>query len=219
MLTRSLVTPRDKAARSGEIPCDAGLFQQLRTLRKELADAANVPPYVVFSDVTLRHIAREYPLEGAALLRIPGVGEKKLADYGPPFLQAVRAWLAENDRQTFAPLAPAAPAARTASVMNDSAALTFEYFNAGKSILEIARLRELAETTIETHLAQAVQAGESLDPRAFYGEAEENEMRAALDGYEEEALKPVYEQLGGRISYGKLRIFRAFENRRALAQP
>jgi hypothetical protein len=44
-------------------------------------------------------------------------------------------------------------------------------------------------------------------------------MRAALQGYTEESLKPVFEHLGTHISYGKLRLFRAFESRTPQTTP
>jgi hypothetical protein len=57
-----------------------------------------------------------------------------------------------------------------------------------------------------------VENGGTYDPRAFYSQAEEDEIRAALTGLDGPALSPIYEKLGGRISYGKLRLFLAFEN-------
>ncbi len=210
MLTRSLAVPKSKTIRTGDIPCDPGLFEVLRTLRKELADARNVPPYVVFSDVTLRHFSRDYPGNDAALLRVPGVGEKKLDDYGRTFIDAIRAWLTENPRQAFTPLeAVAAPPPRTPTITGGTAAITLELFKNGQSVAEIAITRSLAESTIESHLAQAIENGGQLDPRGLYTAEEERQMQAALEGYDEIALKPVFEQLEGRISYGKLRLYRA----------
>ena len=55
-----------------------------------LAKARDVPPYVVFSDKTLRAIASSQPTTAAAFLRCPGVGERKLEAYGGEFLRAVR---------------------------------------------------------------------------------------------------------------------------------
>ena len=215
MLTRALETPRaNSAARSGEIPCDSGLFECLRILRKTLADARNVPPYVVFSDVTLRHFSRDYPQDAAALLSVPGVGDKKREDYGEAFLNVIRQWLSENPPQKFAPLDPiAAPVPRTPGITNGTAALTLEFFKNGQSIAEIAETRGLAVTTIESHLAQAIENGESLDPRGLYSAEEERQMQTALEGYDEIALKPVFEQLEGRISYGKLKLYRAMVSR------
>ncbi len=76
-----------------EGPAQEGLFQGLRQVRKRIAEARRVPPYVVFSDKTLRAIARNRPTDAAGLLRCPGVGEAKLEAYGALFLQAIREFL------------------------------------------------------------------------------------------------------------------------------
>ncbi|CAA7600635.1 ATP-dependent DNA helicase RecQ, zinc-binding domain protein [Acididesulfobacillus acetoxydans] len=66
------------------------LFELLRRLRLELARQENVPPYLVFADSTLREMAERGPLERGQLLRINGVGEKKLAKYGDAFIREIR---------------------------------------------------------------------------------------------------------------------------------
>jgi len=66
------------------------LFERLRSLRMELAKAAGVPPYVVFHDATLREMALLRPTTLAHLAQLPGIGEKKLARYGPRFLELLR---------------------------------------------------------------------------------------------------------------------------------
>jgi len=93
--------PRKRRPRAGEVECDEGLFEVLRKLRAELARARNVPPYVVFSDATLRHMAREYPRDQVSLLQVPGVGERKLSDYGQVFLAAIGGWLSTKPRLDF----------------------------------------------------------------------------------------------------------------------
>jgi ATP-dependent DNA helicase RecQ len=67
-----------------------GLFQCLKRLRLRLARARELPPYVVFSDKTLRAIAAAQPATPSAFLACPGVGERKLEAYGEEFLRAVR---------------------------------------------------------------------------------------------------------------------------------
>lgn len=69
---------------------DKSLFQALRQLRKHLADEADVPPYVVFSDATLTELARYRPKTEAELLGINGVGARKLERYGAAFLALLR---------------------------------------------------------------------------------------------------------------------------------
>src|SRR5205814_510130 len=87
--------------RVGEIECDEALFEKLRVLRRKLADERDVPAYVIFSDVSLREMARSYPTTASAFRRIPGVGEQKLKDFAEPFLNEIRHYLATNSRRTF----------------------------------------------------------------------------------------------------------------------
>src|SRR5205823_12095665 len=95
------VVGRDQKARAGAIECDEMLFKQLRVLRRKLADERDVPAYVIFSDVSLRQMARNYPTTASEFRRIPGVGEQKLKDLAEPFLSAINNYLATNPRQTF----------------------------------------------------------------------------------------------------------------------
>jgi ATP-dependent DNA helicase RecQ len=75
---------------------DAGLFETLRNLRRQLADERRVPAYVLFSDATLRDMARVRPGSPNALLGIRGVGERKLADLGERFLEIIETYCREN---------------------------------------------------------------------------------------------------------------------------
>ena len=78
------------AAASGE--ADPELFERLRTLRKRLADEAEVPPYIVFSDATLRDMCAKRPATEDEFLDVSGVGATKLARYGEAFLAELAAW-------------------------------------------------------------------------------------------------------------------------------
>lgn len=69
---------------------DEELFARLRALRKRLADEQGVPPYVVFSDVTLRAMVRRRPSTPDELLEVSGVGQVKLGRYGKAFLAELR---------------------------------------------------------------------------------------------------------------------------------
>jgi ATP-dependent DNA helicase RecQ len=92
---------RPKSKRAGEIACDEGLFESLRELRREIADGLGVPAYIVFGDVTLRHMAREYPTDERALSRISGVGEQKLERFGAQFLDAIVKHLRVHGQKDF----------------------------------------------------------------------------------------------------------------------
>ncbi|MEL6429588.1 MAG: DNA helicase RecQ [Planctomycetota bacterium] len=76
------------------VDVDEALFEKLRKLRKELSSERGVPPYILFNDRTLVHLAASKPSSEAEFLAIKGVGEKKAADLGPSFLEAIRAHVA-----------------------------------------------------------------------------------------------------------------------------
>ena len=71
---------------------DPALFERLRALRKRLADEAGVPPYIVFSDATLRDMCAKLPATEDEFLDVSGVGATKLARYGDAFLQELASW-------------------------------------------------------------------------------------------------------------------------------
>lgn len=68
------------------------LFEQLRKLRKQLADRDNIPPYAVFNDATLEEMTRKTPTTLSEMLAINGVGYKKLERYAQPFLQVIEGY-------------------------------------------------------------------------------------------------------------------------------
>jgi ATP-dependent DNA helicase RecQ len=75
---------------------DSALFEVLRKLRRQLAEQRGVPAYILFSDVTLRAMARTRPGSPNALLEIRGVGERKLEEVGQRFLDAIANYCHEH---------------------------------------------------------------------------------------------------------------------------
>ncbi len=96
---------RERLARGGpaEGGADAELFEFLRSVRRSVADAHDVPAYVIFPDTTLRAMAHAMPADPPAMRRIPGVGDKKLAAFGETFLAAIAAYRARDAAGTQSP--------------------------------------------------------------------------------------------------------------------
>jgi ATP-dependent DNA helicase RecQ len=211
-LTKPMEGPRPAAERAGEIACDELLFEKLRRLRKELADAQGVPPYIVFGDVSLRWMARDYPADEAGFRRIPGVGEAKWRGYGAAFLAEIAAHLQTNPRQIFAEESsqPApAPARSRGELLTETVRETLRQYRAGASPEQVARDRGLTVGTVATHLANAVEAGEALDLARLFSAAEQAELAGAFEKLGGQYLSPVHAALSGRYDYAKLRLFRA----------
>ncbi|MFL6501717.1 MAG: DNA helicase RecQ [Candidatus Udaeobacter sp.] len=97
VLTKQIEIAEKRArTKAGAIECDEVLFEQLRALRRQLADERGVPAYIIFSDVSLREMARKYPTNSTEFRRIAGVGEQKLKDFGEVFMSAIRSHSGEN---------------------------------------------------------------------------------------------------------------------------
>ena len=69
---------------------DRVLFTKLRELRKVIADAEDIAPFIVFNDATLSELARIQPLTSSQMLSVSGIGDVKLARYGQPFLNLIK---------------------------------------------------------------------------------------------------------------------------------
>lgn len=83
---------------------DTRMFQVLRDVRKRIADANGWPPYVVFHDTALKEMARTYPCTDQEFAGIPGVGRKKLENFGGEFIAAIREYVdAEGIKKTDRP--------------------------------------------------------------------------------------------------------------------
>ncbi|MDQ6859742.1 MAG: HRDC domain-containing protein, partial [Verrucomicrobiota bacterium] len=88
-LTKPADVARKTKSRAGAIECDEVLFDRLRSLRRKLADEADVPAYVIFSDAALREMAAVVPRRLGDFARISGVGEQKLKKFGEAFVAEI----------------------------------------------------------------------------------------------------------------------------------
>jgi len=139
--------PRGDAVRG---PYDEALFDELRRLRKQLADTEGKPPYVVFGDATLVQMAREKPLTEQDLLAISGVGQHKLEKYGDDFLSAIAEYCVANGEQG-GDLAPA---------LRD----TWLAYQQGLDLDAIATQRGQTLTETAEQLVKLIDAGQPVQP-------------------------------------------------------
>ena len=223
MLTTPIDTKKAAAAsnkkkgRSGEIECDENLFERLRTLRKQLADERDVPAYIVFSDVALRQMAREYPVDETQFRRISGVGERKLTEFGAPFLEEIVGYLKTNSKQEFSagPLLEATPPKK--QKMNMTMRETLSRVRAGKTVTEIAKERGLALSTIYGHILAGFEAGEGVDLNQLLTPKQQAEIAFVFEKVGFGNLTGAIELLGGDgqpYTFDQLRVYRAAKSRK-----
>ena len=214
--------PAKKPAVSPDDDYDTRLFEELRALRRRLADERNVPPYVVFGDVSLRHMAQVYPQRLEDFARLRGVGAIKIQEYGPQFIDVITAYVSANGVQEglASPAAPApASAGREARAGREErsprSSPTYETTRAllasGLSVADIARERGLEETTVVGHLEQLAAQGVALDlSRLMPADEQLREIEQAFHTCGDAFLRPVREYLEARFTYNDLRLARLY---------
>lgn len=183
------------------------LFHELRTLRKQHADDENVPPYILFSDATLKDMCRYLPETKDDMLQIKGIGTKKYDQYGAPFLHAIAVWkqahpAAKAKTQITSKAAPAKrPQPHQDSDGEPSHMVSYHMFQNGKSIKEVSCARGFSEQTIENHLFKAHHDGHPLHWDIFFSADEEATILKARDDINAEQLKPLKEALPEDYDY------------------
>jgi ATP-dependent DNA helicase RecQ len=221
ILTKPMSTPERKPSSVGDFAHDEGLFNDLRTLRKALADERDVPAYVVFSDVALRQMAREYPTTEREFLQISGVGNKKLQEFGTAFLNAIAGYLEAHPRRDFPQESPPPlaqpPLSSRKKQLGNTVQETLRCFRLGDSVEQIASQRGLVPSTIYGHLEQAIQAGEPVDTERLLPPDQQARISAAFAQTGFGNLTGAKEILGDLCDYGQLRLFRAIHGKTSRA--
>jgi ATP-dependent DNA helicase RecQ len=176
------------------------LFEELRAIRKLIADAASVPPFVVFSDATLLEMAKSKPRNEREILSITGVGDHKLRKYGAQFLAAIEEHRLKS--------APGGDIEALSVTLSDTQKDTFQLYQQGLSLPEIASIRGLKELTIVSHLEELAAAGADIDLRRFVVGEKIPLIEARLEELGTVSLTALKEGLPGSISYCDLRLVR-----------
>ncbi len=225
---------RTKGRKKEEIEYNSALFALLRQKRKEMADEAGVPPYVIFSDKTLAEMAAYYPQSFGSLLKISGVGQVKLRQYGEVFLEVIQAYCEKHgivERPHPQPFPHKGKGAESPSPdgrlrsapeggvrgegeIGERTRLVAEAFNEGETIQSLMERYHVTVGTILEHLSRYLSAGnklrngEDLQALASVTLEQQQSAFAAFDELSPTFLKPVYDKLNGTLNYEDLKILR-----------
>jgi ATP-dependent DNA helicase RecQ len=197
---------------------DRDLFEILRGKRKELADDAGVPPYVIFSDRTLVEMAAYFPQSMGSLSKMYGVGTVKLERYGDIFLELICAYcthkgFTEKPKENGRAAAASAPEEK-ATLRKPRHVEVGEAFNEGASLQELVERYGVQTGTILDHLTKFALEGRSLlgkqDFLALSRLSQDLQDEALIAIAEEgpDLLRPLFDRLNGLVSYEELKILR-----------
>jgi ATP-dependent DNA helicase RecQ len=203
------------AGKAAEVKYDLKLFEILRKKRKELADSAHVPPYVIFPDKTLMEMAAYYPTSVISLKKIFGVGSRKLAKYGQVFIEEITAYCKEHQLVEKREPGTRRTEVKSGDKRQPKHILIGEAYNAGASIQELMELFDVQQGTILNHLSKYILEGYSLCSSEFLvlpdltKDLVQKVMRA-FQAMGTEYLKPIYEELDGTVNYDNLKLLRLY---------
>jgi ATP-dependent DNA helicase RecQ len=209
--------------KKSELEYNSALFALLRQKRKEMADQAGVPPYVIFSDRTLIEMAAYYPQSKAGLLTIAGVGQVKLNRYGEAFLGIIKPYCEKHGLKE---LHPTSSNGRTVSQqqstekqgssaeIGERTRLVAEAFNEGITVKELMERHQVSRGTILEHLTKYMLAGHRLHKQEELDRltsVTSGQKLAAFSAFHElgpDLLKPIFDKLSGAVNYDELKILR-----------
>ncbi|QSE98368.1 DNA helicase RecQ [Fulvivirga lutea] len=181
------------------------LIKNLKDVRRQMADSEAVPAFVVFSDVSLRELATFLPQSSEELSRISGFGEIKVQRYGEPILQEIKSYCSKHQLSSNVPAAKPKPRKTSATTLGDTYLKTFEFFQEGKDINAIAKVRSLAPGTIESHFDMLIRHGK-LKAQDILDHETITIIQQAIEKNAGVGLKPIKEELGDAFSYGEIRM-------------
>jgi ATP-dependent DNA helicase RecQ len=182
-------------------------FQELRGLRKMIADEKGLPPYVIFSDATLKEFSIYLPENKREMLAIKGVGEQKYEQYGERFLELIKPWSEQADSKPKPSSKPSSSIAKKDPTdERPSHIISFESWDLEKkSIAEIASERGLSKQTVESHLLRRSQEIEDFDWGRWFDEEQEKAVLRQYEELEEKKLKPLKEGLSENYTYSLIK--------------
>lgn len=183
---------------------DAKLRPMLVSLRKKIADQKNLPPYVIFQDVSLDEMSIHYPITEEELLRITGVGAGKAKKFGNDFLEVIAKYVEEENIERVEDLL-----VRTASNKSSNKVNIIQQIDRKMNLSDMASRTNLSVEEVLAEIEQIVSAGtkvnidhcieESMDEDCveelfeFFSESDDESIEAALaefeDSYSEEELR------------------------------
>ncbi|MEF7560054.1 DNA helicase RecQ [Bacillus thuringiensis] len=198
---------RKERVETRQIVQDHPLFEVLREVRKEIAQGEGVPPFVIFSDQTLKDMCAKMPQSDSELLTVKGIGEHKLVKYGSHFLQAVQHFIEENPNYAETIKTEVVSERKKPGKASANSHLeTYEMYKQGIDLDEIAKERGLSRQTIENHLIRCFEDGMEVDWNSFVPAEYEQLIETAVQNAEG-GLKSIKEQLPNEVSYFMIRAY------------
>lgn len=196
--------------KADKISSDNNLFEVLKNLRRKISLEESIPPYMVFSDATLKELSIRYPLNSNQILDISGVGDLKFKKYGEEFLNVIKKYVEENKIQpNWSFKSDITDKNHRKNDKPKTHHITIDMLKNNIGIREIAKRRQLTLSTILTHITKYFEEQNVMDVNINFEElftsSEENEILQIINKVGISKLRPIKELLPDSIGYDKIR--------------
>lgn len=198
------------------LPVDTELLSILKGIRTELAQEHRVPPFIIFSDVTLNEMSKYYPTDKEEMLQISGIGSAKYEKYGIHFEKCIKEYVTGKDivkpdilpkqLQKSANSKPKKEASLKNESGQESYLFTYDLYKEGMDLDSIAKERGLTRNTVENHLVKCIEEGLEVDFSTFMSKEEEGLIEEAIKEVGPSLLKPIKEHLPETITYTAIKL-------------
>lgn len=185
---------------------DRGLFEHLRTVRRKCADDAAMPAYIVFSDATLRDMARRRPTTLNQFLSVHGVGIKKAETYGAMFVEQISDYCTQHQVEMNVNVESQLESNYSPQGASHGALAAFPLFEQGKSIDEIAESLDRANSTVMDYLCDFIRYRNVTDASRWVAPREIERVEVVAEYAGTRRLKLIHDALHGRVDYESIRI-------------
>ena len=186
---------------------DRGLFEALRKLRLEIATATGRQAYLVFSDATLRELARVRPSTMEKMRLIYGIGDTKLREFGAQFLNEIHDYGRQHELSYDNPsLSRRTPEIKPSSRPNPTRQQCYDLFRKGQSIAAVAQQLERAATTVLQYLEQFIREERPASIDAWVKPETYASIADAARQTGGDRLKPIFLHLGEKVPYDLIRL-------------
>lgn len=196
---------RSTQVRRVSSPVNEDLFDALRKIRMELAQAEQVPAYVIFSNKSLEDMASRLPRNIDEFLLVEGVGPVKADKYSGHFLPVIQKFLNSSLDQSSKSSVQETLSNTSINSSSESHLESAKYAEEGLTPYEIAIERGITETTVLNHLIQAAEEGDLEEFDADVPHSHKKAIKEAFQKLGTFPLKSIKESLAEEISYEQIR--------------
>lgn len=195
------------SAMKGAATGDETLLKLLKDLNKRIAKQKNLPPFVVFQEPSLQDMATQFPITMEEMKNIVGVGQGKAMKFGKPFIEAIAAYVEENNIER-----PQDMVVKSVANKSSQRIAIIQSIDRKMPLADLARSKSMTEDECIELLENIVNSGTKLNINYMINDLVDEDLQEEIVEFmreaEDEGLEEVLEEFEGEIGEEEARLMR-----------